>query len=290
MSGNIHDSFFMGLFSVRENLQDLIRGTLPPEILGKVRLDTLEYDPTEYVDREMDSYFRDICCNLRYGKKQIKISLLYEHKSHPVKHVHLQLLRYILNVWEDQADNRLELTPVICIVFYHGKQRWAYTELLKNVSRELRRYVPMFDFVFFDTKDVEDHTIKKHFKIPDVRIGVWFLKQNVDLIWFIRDNPSLAREILLDIRNIREDSIRRLIVYLYNVSGETPEEIDKVMKTASRETDDFVDVFRAKYVEEGIKQGLQRTARNMITKGYSDKQISEITNLSVEQIQDLRKE
>ena len=84
MLTNIHDSFFKGLFSVRENLQDLIRGTLPSEILEKLDLGSLEYDPTEYVDLEMDSYFKDICCNLLYGHNQIKISLLYEHKSHPV--------------------------------------------------------------------------------------------------------------------------------------------------------------------------------------------------------------
>jgi len=54
MSANIHDSLFKGLFSLRENLQDLIRGTLPGEVLDKVDLYTLEYDPNEYVDREMD--------------------------------------------------------------------------------------------------------------------------------------------------------------------------------------------------------------------------------------------
>lgn len=62
---------------MKENLQDLIQGTLPREIISKVHLDTLEYDPTEYVDPELAPYFKDIACNVRYGDKQIKISLLY---------------------------------------------------------------------------------------------------------------------------------------------------------------------------------------------------------------------
>ncbi|MCP4314442.1 MAG: Rpn family recombination-promoting nuclease/putative transposase, partial [Bacteroidetes bacterium] len=82
MLNNIHDSFFKNMFSVKENLQDLLQGTLPREVINKVHLDTLEYDPTEYVDRELDPYFRDINCNMLYGDKQIKISLLYEHKSY----------------------------------------------------------------------------------------------------------------------------------------------------------------------------------------------------------------
>ena len=78
----------------------------------------------------------------------------------------------------------------------------------------------------------------------------------------------------------------------------------EVMKTASPESKDIIDVFRARYVQEGIEQGIEqglekgieqgieqglvKTARNMIEKGYSDQQISEITNLTVKRIQSLR--
>ena len=46
MLNNIHDSFFKNMFSVKENLQDLLQGTLPREVINRVHLDTLEYDPT----------------------------------------------------------------------------------------------------------------------------------------------------------------------------------------------------------------------------------------------------
>ena len=41
--------------------------------------------------------------------------------------------------------------------------------------------------------------------------------------------------------------------------------------------------------EEGIEKGLELTAINMINEGYSDVQTAKITNLSIEQIQKLRK-
>ena len=72
MLSNIHDSFFKSLFSVKENLQDLLQGTLPPEVLSRVHLDSLTYDPTEYVDQELAPYFKDITCNMLYGEKQTK--------------------------------------------------------------------------------------------------------------------------------------------------------------------------------------------------------------------------
>lgn len=300
MLNNIHDSFFKGLFSEKENLQDLLQGTLPQEVLSRLHLDTLEYDPTEYVDRELAPYFKDITCNMRYGEKQIKISLLYEHKSHPAKHIHLQLMRYILNVWDNQADNKQELTPVIPIVFYHGKQRWTRRDIVKNVPEELKRFVPMFDYVLFDTKDIEDHAIIQHFKSPNVKIGVWFMKRSDNLIGFIQENPLLAKEILREISNIERTNIQRILFYLYNVSGMAPEKIDQIMKTVSPESKDVFEEYRTRLIEQGIEkgieqgiekgieQGLKEIAVNMISKGYSDEQIVEITNLSIKRIQILR--
>jgi len=157
--------------------------------------------------------------NGKNGDKQIKISLLYEHKSYPSKSIHLQLLRYILNVWENQAGSKQELIPVIAIVFYHGKKRWNRQEIVKNIPEELKRFVPLFDYVLFDTKDFEDHEIIQHFKRPNVKIGVWFMKRSDNLIGFIQENPLLAREILREIRNIEKTNIQRILFYLYNVSG-----------------------------------------------------------------------
>jgi predicted transposase YdaD len=259
-----------------------------------VHLDTLEYDPTEYIDRELAPYFKDISCNMSYGDRHIKISLLYEHKSYPSKHIHLQLLRYMFNVWENQQSSKQELTPVICIVFYHGKRRWIRREMIKNVPEELLGFVPRFDYVLFDTKDIEDQAIIQHFKRPNVKIGVWFLKRGDNLVGFIQQNPVLAREILREIKTIERKNIEGILVYLYKVSGLEPEKIDKIMETISPEAKDAFDEFRTRLIEQGIEQGiekgLKKTAINMISKGYSDERIAEITNLSIKRIQDLRKE
>lgn len=294
MLSNIHDSFFKSLFSIKENLKDLLQGTLPQEIFNRIIPDTLEYDPTEYVDPELAPYFRDIAFNMLYGDKKIKISLLYEHKSYPDKHIHLQLLRYMLNVWENQTDNKQDLTPVVCILFYHGKRRWTRQEIVKNIPEELKHFVPLFDYVLFDTKDMEDHAIISHFKRSNVKIGVWFLKHSDNLIGFIRDNPALAREMFRELSNIEKTNIQRIAVYLYTVSGMAPEKIDQIMETTSPEAIDAFDEFRIKLIEqgreEGIEQSLKKIALNMILKGYADEQIAEITNLSIRRIQVLRKE
>jgi predicted transposase/invertase (TIGR01784 family) len=168
--------------------------------------------------------------------------------------------------------------------------------------------------MLFDTKDLEDLAILDHFKRPNVKIGVWFLKRSYDLIGFIQENPRLAREILREIRNIKKSNIESIVLYLYNVSGISPEQINHIMKTVSPESKDYFEEYRMKLIEQGreqgieqgieqgleqgieqgieqgLEQGLMNTALNMISKGYSDEQIAEITHLSISRIQALREE
>ena len=148
----------------------------------------------------------------------------------------------------------------------------------------------MFDYVLFDTKEIEDHAIIQHFKRPNVKIGVWFLKQNDNLIDFIQENQLLAREILREISKIEKENFERIMVYLYNVSGVTPEKIEQIMKTITLGGQEIINKHLIKLFEQGIEQELKKIAVNMITKGYSDEQIAEITNLSIKRILVLRKE
>lgn len=87
-----------------------------------------------------------------------------------------------------------------------------------------------------------------------------------------------------------QDLIQGIVLYLYNVSGLEPEKINQIMETVSPEAKDALDKYRIRLIEQGIEQGLKKSALNMISKGYTDEQISEITNLSIHHIQELRKE
>ncbi|WP_289055770.1 Rpn family recombination-promoting nuclease/putative transposase [Carboxylicivirga marina] len=288
-TNNIHDNFFKSLFSVKENLEDLLLGTLPKEVLQGLKTETLIYDPTEYVGKELSPFFKDVSCNMVYGYTNIKVSLLYEHKSYPDKNIHLQLLRYILNVWENQVANKQPLTPVITMVFYHGKPQWTDSGFVK-VPEELKRFVPLFDYALFDTKNIEDHAIIQHFKRPSVKVAVWFMKRSDNLIGFIQENPDLAREMFSQIQNIDETIFQKIALYLYKVSNLEPQKIDEIMETISPQVKDAFESVRNQFRSEGVEEGVRRTAINMIKGDFTDEQITMATNLSQKQIDQLRKE
>ncbi len=282
-NNNIHDNFFKSLFSVKENLADLLHGSLPKDVLQGLKIESLEYDPTEYVDQELAPYFKDISCNMLFGHTDIKVSLLYEHKSYPDKNIHLQLLRYILNVWENQVANKQKLTPVITMVFYHGKRKWNDSGFVQ-VPEVLKRFVPLFDYALFDTKDIEDHAIIRHFKRPSVKVAVWFMKRSDNLIGFIKNNPDLAREMFSQLKEIDETIFQKIALYLYKVSGLEPDKIDEIMETISPQVKDAF----AEAANELNYLGKKEVVVKMIAKGYSDNEISEITDIAIEDIQKIR--
>ncbi|MCT4586434.1 MAG: Rpn family recombination-promoting nuclease/putative transposase [Carboxylicivirga sp.] len=283
-NNNIHDNFFKSLFSVKENLADLLHGSLPKDILQGLKNESLEYDPTEYVDQELAPYFKDISCNMLFGHTDIKVSLLYEHKSYPDKNIHLQLLRYILNVWENQVANKQKLTPVITMVFYHGKRKWTDSGFVQ-VPEVLKRFVPLFDYALFDTKDIEDHAIIRHFKRPSVKVAVWFMKRSDNLIGFIKNNPDLARQMFSQLKEIDETIFQKIALYLYKVSDMESDKIDEIMETVSVQTKDAFAEARRELESSAVK----RIAVNMINEGATDDYICKMTGLSAKQVAQLRK-
>ncbi len=293
---NIHDSLFKSMFTIKENMQDLLQGTLPNEIVHNFKLDSLTFDPTEYVDEKLSPYFRDISCNIFYGETNTKISLLYEHKSFPSKSIHIQLLRYMLNVWEKQLANKTELTPFITMVFYHGKRKWNEDSFYQNIPEELKPFTPLFDNVLYNTNKVEDNAILKHFQNQEVQITIWFMKHGSNIIKLIPENIQLARTMLANNDQIPPEHFQKLALYLYQVADVEPEKIIEVMSTISSHTKDAFDEVRNRFIQQGVKQGIHRgetkakeqNALRMIKKGFDDKTIAEITNLSHKRIKELR--
>jgi len=164
---NTHDKFFKSLFSNKNGIREFVSKIISLDIVEKLDLNTLELDKTEYLDKRLNSSFSDLVYNCKYGEKQnVKISLLFEHKSQPEKFPHFQLLGYMLRIWELQIKQKEELTPVIPIIFYHGKKKWnnkGFEEYFGNIDNKLQSFIPKFDYELIDTSTYSDKELREHF-------------------------------------------------------------------------------------------------------------------------------
>ncbi len=128
---NPHDKFFKASFSRKDVVAALIENRFPEPLRKRLDVTTLELTNSSFVDDELSEHFADLVYDCMYsGEKFVKIALLIEHKSYQEDYPHLQLLRYLLNAWQEDRkctensrpdsardlswSRTLEICPICC--------------------------------------------------------------------------------------------------------------------------------------------------------------------------------
>jgi predicted transposase YdaD len=152
-----HDNFFKVAFSTKEVTEGYIKEFLPKNIVEKIDFDSLEQDDTNYSTQNLKSFQSDVVWTCKFGEKKTlsKIALLFEHKSYVPQYIHIQLMRYLLEIWQRNMDNQEPLIPVIPIIVYHNQdeKKWykkSFSEYFQDLDEELKRFIPNFDYHLTD--------------------------------------------------------------------------------------------------------------------------------------------
>ena len=144
---NPHDEFFKAIFSKPENTAEFLRNFLPKEVVDVLDLDSLESVKDSLVGKELKSYYSDLLFTVKAGDDSGYVYILFEHKSYKDRKLPLQLLRYIIRLYDRHLQMHKDakrLPFVVPVVFYHGRQKFEYVKLreLFEVNEALLRYVP----------------------------------------------------------------------------------------------------------------------------------------------------
>lgn len=157
-----HDRLFKTVFSKRKEARNLLRSFGPKVLIDGLDLRTLRKETDSFVEADLEEYFSDLVYSCRWKGDEIRICLLFEHKSQVVKYPHFQLLRYMLNCWENDISQEQALRPVIPIIVYHGKEKWHYKKLsdyFELPHNDLLPYFPNFEYNLIDTSKYSDKQI-----------------------------------------------------------------------------------------------------------------------------------
>lgn len=180
---NPHDAFFRETLSQLEAARDFVAHYLPAPVVACFELASLRVSKDSFVDEELRSHYSDLVyeVDLKQGGGA-EVSLLFEHKSHPKQQVALDLLRYQTQrwrLWQSQGRG-LPLPPVVCVVFYHGPERWTVAlefGALVETPPELLPYVPQFRYALCDLSHYTDAQLKGQ---VELRAALLLLKHIFD--------------------------------------------------------------------------------------------------------------
>lgn len=294
-----HDPFFKAIFSDLSHAKDLLRGVLPVAILDSLDLDFLEPEPNAFVSETLDESFSDLLFTCPLLGNQAVVAILLEHKTWQPKYVHLQILRYMVNIWEaDQSESR-PLRPVIPILVHQGPSPWKLSSFLASfptLPESLRPFIPDIHLVFEGLAAVEDQSIGSDFQEPVVRFALALMKH----IYSAEKTLAVARTLTPDLGAGMEDekALRTLRILLeYILEDGAPEVRDHLFQSLhpnlKGQAMTLGDLLRQEGKAEGLNEGEIKgkhaqalaDARKMREHGISWEIVTDITGLGPEDLE-----
>ena len=305
---NPHDSFFRRIFSNKKNVKDLLKNSIPENIISQIELDDITISFDTYVDEDLKSSESDMVVKTKLKQQDLIIYFLYEHKSYKYKYSLFQLLKYMIKIWETEKHNKRDyFTPIVPILYKHGEHKWTLGDSFsiyfpKDIPAFLCDYVPDFRSIIFDLSAINDEDIKgniwyksavqtmKH--INEIRE---YLKSLLDYIFsyydYLNPLPSEFIELMRYIFIYFSSSDMRFIEGLfkqYQMEGLYMSLLDEILREGREEgREEGIKEGEERGKQEGIQEGRKETAKKMKTKGMDIQIIEEITGLNKEEIEKL---
>ena len=253
---NPHDKFFKETFSIRENAIDFLRGTFPPEILKKLDLSTLTQDNSSYIDEELREHFSDIVYTCFCKEKEIRITLLFEHKSYALACPYLQLMKYLLKIGEANSKQAQRLMAVMPVILYHGKETWKvrrFRDYFEGIDEVFFRFIPEFEYLLTDLSFYSNEEIKdKVFRRVSLQITM-LLMRNIYNDKILGDKLKAFFEIGKQYFEEGEGLkfLESVIRYLYYASDIEEERVIDTLKEISEEGGRLSMTIAARLIEKG---------------------------------------
>jgi hypothetical protein len=202
--------------------------------------------------------------------------VLFEHKSHGSRFALVQLLRYMLRIWEKcmaEKPRPSSLPPIIPVIVHHSdKGRSPPTQFHALFDPELmsdplvRRLTPDFEVCLDDLGRLGDATLRSRSMGPTATLGFVFLRDG-------RRRGRILKEIARWADQFRalmaspegQRAIVQLFSYLLVVAPELDlEDLKERIHQAIPETEELVMTLAEKLIKQGRQEGRQEGYRALV--------------------------
>ncbi|MCS7035300.1 MAG: Rpn family recombination-promoting nuclease/putative transposase [Saprospiraceae bacterium] len=286
-----HDLFFQICADDLILAQGLVQYTTPEEIHSQIVLEELRRAPTVHVSSDLKIVLGDVVyeTRLRRSDCESKVLILFEHKSAmPSQPIYTQLLSYMLPVWQQDERDGGPLTPVVVVVFYHGKRPWKkkdYYRFFKCLPPGWEDLIPHFRFILFDLNQVSAEEILSHKNIGFLGVSLLtfkFAHQWERLAEYI---PQMMELILEWPANEREKRLlKSWLIYLQSILDmnkiKASEFISRVPRNGQEAYELFMELFAPRAAEiigewkaeriaaKKVEETLERVEREAKQRGH----------------------
>lgn len=291
---NPHDKFFKETFSNVTVAQDFLTHYLPESVIQHINVKTVEPQKDSFINKDLEESFSDLLFKVDIAGNDGYLYFLFEHKSYPDKGIALQVLRYMVEIWEAKMDKEAVRLPIIIpLVIYHGKADCRIPSSLggilngyEELPKDLKVYVPNFDYLLYDISVYTDEEIKG---TAQTKIGLTLLR---DI--FTADTDKLLESFYRSVHYLNEledrqtgieyfeTMIRYLLSSAKQLTKRDMENMIRKIETTFLEGSELAVTLADILREEGREEGLEEGWRKGQVKGSTDALSEAATQLLIE--------
>jgi len=299
---NVHDSGYKKLFSNHELVRQLLTCFVNEVWVNNIEYSTLERIDKSFVSDEFAERESDLIYKAKFEGKEFYIFILLEFQSTVDRFMSLRMLRYITELYEDLVKNqRLKNLPAVFpVMLYNGEKRWTAPEELSILIENSvpLSYIPCF----------------RYYKIAENEFSKEFLKnlKNAVAALFYTENCSgkeLHQEIKSIVELLKSEKPAEVTLFvnwfkhMFHERKELVEEvkgIEEVKSMLRTSIKKITQEAEKEGMQKGLQKGLQKgilegkqeksveTAKALLKEKFPAKKISEITGLSMKDIEKLK--
>jgi len=283
-----HDEFFKEIFGDLDRARDFLRDTLPPDVRELLDLSRIERESESFLSEELAETYADLVFSCPLAESTALVAILLEHKSWAPKHPHLQLLSYMLGIWQRSEKDGKLLPAVIPIVLYQGREAWTVRSLSQSIAsfpERLRPFLPDFDFLLIDLARTSGEELRAHYGNRSVLLAMELMKAI-----FTREEVKDLMERLspadgpLD-QDLAMRFLRVVLRYIFRRSDtDAREALTYALHPATREVtmtweEQILTRGKAEGLEEGIRASKLEDARKLLDRGCDWAFVTDITGI-----------
>jgi predicted transposase/invertase (TIGR01784 family) len=268
---NPHDALFRKTFSNPEHAAAELRAVLPPALLARMDLSTLQLASGSYVDAELSSSQSDLLFSVKIQGRPALLYVLFEHQSTVDGLMPFRILKYVVRILDRHiadhgaARGVLPLPVVIPVVLHHSATGWtAPTRMEALFDPELLaepailESVPRLGFVLDDISHLSD---------DDLAARALGLLPTL-VLWALRDarRPRAARRSLARWTSVIQEleavesgleALLTIFRYLFQVAQDlAPQTLLATLATTPQETKDaLMTTMAERWIAEGEAKG-----------------------------------
>jgi len=190
-----------------------------------------------------------------------------------MKFPHLQLLSYMLQIWETQLEDKKTKTlkPVIPIIFYHGLKAWkmnSFASYFGEIPTELMAHIPSFNYIL---TDVGRESMEKISNLETEKLVLTLLSfQQFRDTRRLLENMGLMLEKIESFESSQENEsfVKMVLVYIFNYSKLNPKEMDELITFSQSRSIRKSKSTAQQLIDQGIKKGVEQGIETLIIKAY----------------------